>query len=62
MIYCFQLFGINTLAGWGLFLIIIAALYIISLAVFQIYKIKSSRYYTLMLKQYQQDKEDENAA
>lgn len=60
LIYYFQLFGITTLAGWGLFLMIVIALYIASIGIFHIYKIKSSKHYTKLLKQYQQKGVDKN--
>jgi hypothetical protein len=53
LIYNFQLFGITKLIEWALFLLIIFIQYFASLGVFQIYKIKSGKHYTGLLKQYQ---------
>jgi hypothetical protein len=54
LIYNFQLFGITKLIEWALFLLIIFIQYFASLGIFQIYKIKSGKRYTGLLKQYQE--------
>ena len=58
LIYHFQLFGISKLSEWGLFLLIVIVLYLASLGVFQIYRAKSGKHYTKLLKQYQKKHED----
>jgi hypothetical protein len=56
LIYNFQLFGITKLVEWGLFLLIVLVLYFVSLGIFQIYKTKSGKHYTDLLKEYQERK------
>jgi len=56
LIYYFQLFGITKLIEWGIFLSIIILQYFISLGIFQIYKTKTGKHYTNLLKHYQERK------
>lgn len=61
LIYQFGFYGISTMKQWIAFFVVVALLYGASIGVFQIYRIKASREYTKLLKQYQQAKRDKIA-
>lgn len=53
LVFAFGLFGVTSLLQWGMFIGIVFILYAISLAIFEIYKIKASKEYTKLLRNYQ---------
>ena len=52
LIAAFGLFGITTLAGWLLFVGVVACLYLGSVGVFQWYSKKTEKQYTVLLQDY----------
>lgn len=60
LIYIFGLFKIASITQWALFIGIIFILYAMSLGVFEIYKRRAQKEYTILLQEYQHIRSDEN--
>lgn len=62
LIYRFGLFGITSLAQWGMFIGLVLLLYTLSLGIFEIYKNRAGKEYTKRLKEYQHAGGNEDVA